>query len=207
MSLKYKEFYRRNLPHYQPEDSIFAITFCLAFNIPKEVLLDLKDEKRLYELEHENEKKTKFYKKYFEEFDAFLAKYEHPLKVGIEGDIASIIVKSLKFNDGVRYRLIAYCLMPNHVHLILIPLKDEDGNIFSIAKIMHSLKSFTSNECNRLLGLKGRFWHHESYDHQIRNDKDYTYQLNYLLQNPVTAGLVGNAQDWKNAWINESLNQ
>ncbi|MCF7913419.1 MAG: hypothetical protein K9M99_12905, partial [Candidatus Cloacimonetes bacterium] len=81
------------------------------------------------------------------------------------------------------------------LHLILEPCMKDDRWL-SIAEIMHSFKGYTANECNKILGRKGQFWQHGHYDHAIRDDKDYNYQVNYIKNNPVKAGLVEHWEDW-----------
>lgn len=61
---------------------------------------------------------------------------------------------------------------------------------------MHSLKGFTANSANRALGRSGPFWQHESYDRVVRNEEELTRIRNYVLSNPVKAGLVEAAGDW-----------
>ena len=174
MPLDYKEYYRRNSPHYQPEDSIFAITFRLANSLPKSVIEDLIIEKQIYDDECRNKQlsdnaKTQsgFYRKYFEDFDNFLITNQETPRYLAEAGVADIVKESLHHWDDLRYKLIAYCIMPNHVHLMILPLKDNDESFYSLTQIMHSIKSFTANKCNKLINNKGKFWANESYDHRI----------------------------------------
>lgn len=66
----------------------------------------------------------------------------------------------------------------------------------SLASILHSLKSFTSNQANKLLQRRGQFWEHESFDHSVRDEEEWARIIAYVLNNPVKAGLV---DDW-GAW-------
>jgi REP-associated tyrosine transposase len=63
--------------------------------------------------------------------------------------------------------------------------------------IMKSLKGYTAWECNRALGGKGTFWQPESYDHIVRDSEEFHRIVNYVLNNPVKAGLVKDWRDWK----------
>ena len=60
---------------------------------------------------------------------------------------------------------------------------------------MHSLKSFTGNECNRLLGRGSAFWQDESYDHWVRDDDELHRIIDYVESNPVKAGLVNKSTE------------
>jgi REP element-mobilizing transposase RayT len=88
--------------------------------------------------------------------------------------------------------------MPNHVHLLCTPAAGHD-----LAGIMHSLKSFTSNEANQLLGRKGRFWQKEYFDRYIRNARHFAKVVAYIENNPVKARLCEKAEDWPfgSAWF------
>ena len=62
--------------------------------------------------------------------------------------------------------------------------------------IVHSWKSFTSNQCNRLLGRTGSFWQKEPFDRYIRNERHYYQALNYIHYNPVKHDYVESPYDW-----------
>ncbi|MBI3821990.1 MAG: hypothetical protein HY289_04835 [Planctomycetes bacterium] len=74
---------------------------------------------------------------------------------------------------------------------------DETGDGDSpLAEIMHSLKSYTAHEANRILGRKGTFWQHESYDHWVRDEDELERIVAYIIGNPVGAQLVQRPHDW-----------
>lgn len=212
-NLKYKEAYSRNLPHFQPEGSIFAITFRLAFSLPAKTKRRLKEEKREYDRISKNLSGSElqaytneFDKKYFEEFDNFLDKYsKSPMWLSID-EIAQEVANSIHFQEHKLYILHAYCIMPNHVHMIIQPQKSQGEDFYSIAKILYSLKRYTANSCNKILKRNGQFWQHENYDHFVRDEKDLAYQIYYLLYNPVKAKLIDKTQNWKYTWTKDEYN-
>ena len=65
---------------------------------------------------------------------------------------------------------------------------------------MQSLKRHTGRESNKIINRLGSFWHEESYDHIVRNERELININNYIMNNPVKAGLVSNADDWKNRY-------
>jgi putative DNA methylase len=114
--------------------------------------------------------------------------------------VAGSVAESLHHRDGKVYRLDAFSIMKNHVHAVVKPLpilEGEESNYYSLASIMQSLKGYTSFMCNRLLGHKGEFWAHESYDHYIRSAEEWKRIVNYVLNNPVKARHVQNWREWK----------
>jgi REP element-mobilizing transposase RayT len=58
-----------------------------------------------------------------------------------------------------------------------------------MSTIVHSWKSFTAQECNKVLGRTGRFWQREPFDRYIRNERHFRNALTYIENNPVKAGL------------------
>jgi REP element-mobilizing transposase RayT len=149
--------------------------------------------------------KREFEKKYFEKFDDFLSKYKLSPDWLSNDSIANIVQQSIHFYNKKMYHLFAYCIMPNHVHLILQPLENENGSFFSISKIMYSIKRFSATNSNKVLNRQGAFWHHENYDHVIRDTTDFHYQINYLLSNPDKANLVDAIEKWKYSWVVSSV--
>ena len=91
--------------------------------------------------------------------------------------------------------------MPNHVHVVVQPFagrKNTGGTPVprsELPDILHSWKSFTAKEANKLLGRQGDFWQEEYYDHLIRNEADFRHAVRYVLDNPIKAGL----KNWK--WV------
>jgi putative transposase len=129
--------------------------------------------------------------------------------------VATLVADALHWRDGKAYRLDAFCIMSNHVHTVFEPhlseasfragRRKERGVSFEsrdppLDVIMHSLKSWTANQANRLLERAGQFWEHESYDHVVRNDEEFVRIVNYVVDNPVKAGLVRNWREWPWSW-------
>jgi putative DNA methylase len=106
-------------------------------------------------------------------------------------DVATMISNSLKFHHGRKYDLESLVIMPNHVHLLLTPIEG-----FHLDEIEHSIKSYTANEANKLLGRRGQFWAIESFDRYIRDWRHYCAVIRYIEDNPVKARLCREPQDW-----------
>lgn len=107
-------------------------------------------------------------------------------------DVARLLRDALQFFDGVRYRLIAWCVMPNHVHVLI-----ETWPSYPLDRVVHSWKSYVANRANVLLGRSGTFWMREYYDRVIRNEEHFRKAVEYIHENPVKAGLVEDARDWE----------
>lgn len=101
----------------------------------------------------------------------------------------------LHFKDK-RFYLWCGVIMPDHVHLLLTPKEDEAGQCYSLATILHSIKSFSAQKINKLLDRRGALWLDESYDRIVRDEKEFLEKWNYIRNNPVTKGLIEFPEDW-----------
>ena len=98
--------------------------------------------------------------------------------------VAGIVAAALRHFDRERYDLLAWCVMPNHVHAVF---RAAEGH--ELSAIMHSWKSFTAHAINRRLARTGPVWQQESYDHLVRDEVDLGNQVRYVAANPARARL------------------
>ena len=210
--LIFREFYKRNLPHFQPEDGLFFITIRVVNSLSKNVIEELKNQKLDFEQILKNTKEDRkqlvireFHKQYFNKFDDLLDRNDRKNKWLLNSNIQQIIKENLMHWNNIRFKLITYCIMPNHLHFIIKPIINSSGIYESLTEIMFGLKSYTANECNKILDRNGQFWQHESYDHYIRNNKELNFYVDYILKNPVKAGLVSNLELWEGNWLINDL--
>src|ERR1700759_864739 len=89
--------------------------------------------------------------------------------------------------------------MPDHVHLVLTPFEDEDG-LISLPEILQEIKSVSAHRINKYLGRKGSLWQQESFDRAMREVENTLGKLEYVLGNPVRAGLVNDPFDYRWLW-------
>jgi len=104
--------------------------------------------------------------------------------------IARVVQESLWHHDGVHYQLLAWVVMPNHVHALIEVWQTPLG------KILKSWKSYTAKEANKVLGCDGTFWQEDYFDRYIRDEDHFRRAVRYIENNPVKAGLVRSAADW-----------
>jgi len=193
---------RRNLPHWRQEEATYAVTFRTADSLPKQAvqayagqkahLQQLLDE----ELAAKEPAEHRVQQLRTDLADLYSNSIENVLDEGHgaselkQPEVAELVQNALKHFDGDRYDLLAWCIMPNHVHVVVRPLGNN-----TLSEILHSWNSFTGKAINKLLGRTGIFWQGEPYDHIIRDEKDYTNQVRYILENPRKAKL----NDWP--WV------
>jgi putative transposase len=107
--------------------------------------------------------------------------------------VADMIVEALHYNANTlgHYVLHAFAVMPNHLHVLVSPT-------IPLPKLTKSLKGITAKRANAMLGLTGKsFWQGESYDRLVRNQREFDRIQNYIEQNPVRAGLVKTASEYR----------
>ncbi|MEQ8787526.1 MAG: hypothetical protein RIC55_14575 [Pirellulaceae bacterium] len=218
-------FRRRRLPHWDVADATYFVTACLEGSIPTHGLESIREYRRELdarscppamtppEWEHHKHKLV------FAKIDKLLD--GDPVVRHLEQPwLASEVRTSLYHFAGTRYHLLAYVVMPSHLHWVFHPIPKwceslsrragfqparhsaksrQAGSLHYGGRrpkqrtprevIMHSIKSFTGNCCNKLLGSDNEFWQAESYDHWVRDDDELLRIIDYVEQNPVVAGL------------------
>ena len=195
------KYYRRNLPHYHPANATFFVTFRLAGSLPSEAIARLRaermqDEEFLLKIEDEKVRKERMaeqHERYFNKFDEMLDKAVNSQSWLKDERVADMVAAAMCFRDKKVYDLLAYCIMPNHVHVVFTV--ERSGA--SLYKVLQSLKAYTAGEANKILHKNGAFWQHESYDHVVRDGKELERTIDYVLYNPVKAGLVSSREQWK----------
>ena len=174
-------FYRRNLPHWHPEGAALLITWRLHGSLPGSFRVPLGPP-----VEKESAGRA------FQAFDAVLdAAASGPVGLKQPG-IAAWVVSTLRLGDSQQplYRLAAFVVMPNHVHVLLPPLAP-------VSRITQWIKGTTARQANRRLGrTSALFWQHESYDHWVRNQEEHPRIVRYIEFNPVAAGLAPRIEQW-----------
>ena len=189
---------RGELPHLKSEGGTYFVTFRQAGALPRDVLLRFKQEREALLgqamaakrplTRHEQEDLFRWYS---DRVDSYLDG-GHGESHLLRPVCARVVARAMKFFDGERYALGTWVVMPNHVHVVVRPKPPR-----SLSQILHSWKSFTAHEINKILPQKVvPFWQSESYDHLIRDDDDLQRCSFYTLMNPVNAGLCAEPHLW-----------
>ena len=179
---------KRNLPHWMLEGSIYWVTFRLSDSIPANKLAKWKNEYALWEKLNPKPWTNLQRQNYNEHFEKKIEKW---LDAGEgrcylrDASIRELVQKQILFFDRQRYQVIAFVIMPNHIHLLMRPVGE-----YNFANIMQRIKGSSARECNKLIGLTGKsFWQDESYDHIVRDEEQLRFYLQYIINNPIKAKL------------------
>lgn len=189
-----------NLPHWNCKNAVYHISFRLADSVPNKKREEWLKERVLLEDKinsYENNITEKILKEYQYLYSDRIEKY---LDSGfgacylVNGEIANLVSNALDYFEGNRYNLHAWCIMPNHVHVIVEPFETTNDNL---SKIVHSWKSFVAHKANKILKRNGEFWQHDYFNHIIRSYQSYLYQVQYVWTNPDNAGIKNWPYRWK----------
>ncbi len=182
---KNEEWHSRGyLPHRDAPGLVQSITFRLADSLPQTVLGRLTEElASLPEERRQNEREQRI-RDWLDQ--------GHGACYLAEERIATMVEGALLHFDGERYHLLAWCVMPNHVHVLIETMPEHP-----LAQVVHSWKSFMANQANKNLNHSGEFWQREYYDRYMRDARHLEQTIEYIEQNPVKAELVKNAMDWR----------
>ncbi|MGI4874213.1 MAG: REP-associated tyrosine transposase [Janthinobacterium lividum] len=184
--------YQRNLPHWLPAGETLFITFRLAGSLPAAVLDKLRAELENMPKTADPAERYARQKRYFGRFDEQLdAAQAGPVWLK-QPAIVGLVAQALHQADKQTYTLQCYCIMANHVHLVV----SLDDNAPSLTRTLQGIKSYTAYNANKLLQRTGQFWQRESYDHIVRDAAELERVIAYVLENPVKAGLVDDWQKW-----------
>ena len=147
-------------------------------------------------------------RKYRLAYDKILNKSKTPNISLITNENKTIIEEALQFWEGTRLKTHAWCIMSNHFHWIVSVFeKDENRKPVYLQDILHSIKLFTARNININEKRKGQLWVHESFDTTIRNERHFMNVVKYTINNPVSAGMVKDWQDWPATFVESELKE
>jgi len=174
-------FHTRRLPHWEPTDAEFFVTWRLFGSSPKAA-----------------HGAAPHLAEQVSAGAAFVA-FDRRLDCAVNGPlwlknpIVANLVRGVLLAGASEWRLYelsAWVVMPNHVHVLIRPL-------VPLGKALMNIKSASAREANAVLERTGKpFWQDESYDHFVRNDRERAAIIRYIHFNPVKAGLVKEPEDW-----------
>lgn len=212
--------YRGFLPHEECDHGVIFITYRLADSLPAYVLDELNDQlnRRRRELERiiipgnaagPAAREKEIGERLESERRQFI---DHYLDRGMGSsllkrpEIAELLVNNWHHFHGKKYELMAYTVMPNHVHILIRMFYLTEAHL---PDIIHSWKSYTSHQVAKLLKNDHTYcesfpnhqlWYWDYWDRMVRDEKHLWYTMNYIIGNPVKAGLCKQPEEWQYTW-------
>ena len=114
--------------------------------------------------------------------------------------VRDLVLRHCLHDHGVKLWMHGAVVMPDHVHLLFTPLRDDRGNPFGLAEIMHGIKGASAHRVNQALQRRGHVWQDESFDHILRSEENTRSKAEYICQNPERRGLVSGTDDYPWLW-------
>jgi REP element-mobilizing transposase RayT len=111
--------------------------------------------------------------------------------VFVDPAAAQVVFDALQFIRIRRAYLLAYAIMPDHLHALVVPRPS-----FTLSQLMQTLKGFSSRRINQIRGTRGPLWQQGYYDRVIRDDDQLETAIEYIEHNPVSAGIVAATKDY-----------
>jgi REP-associated tyrosine transposase len=199
---------RGYLPHFDSPEVTQHVTFHLADSLAKATLERMEEELRKLPVSRQDVARRKKIEAWIDAGHGSCM-LRDPL-------VAALVQNALLFFDGERYELLAWVIMPNHVHVLFRTVQG-----WTVAKVVASWKKFTARQicacrrnhgnanltigeeresANQEIGVpekKEPVWHREYWDRFMRDEDHFLQAVEYIHQNPVQAGLVAKAEDWR----------
>ena len=179
---------RRDLPHRDQEGATAFVTFRLADSVPGDLLESWHREKATFLENHpkpwDQATREEFQRRFPQRIESWLDQGSGSCFLATPA-VATLVERALRHFDGSRYVLDAWVIMPNHVHVLVKPLPGH-----RLEHILHSWKSFTAKEINKLSDRNGQVWQHESFDHLVRSPQQLEHLRQYIRDNPKKAGIT-----------------
>lgn len=201
---------QRKLPHWAQDGAVVFITWRTHDSMPQDVLTAWRAERNRWLVAHDIDPTIKGWKSCVqalppdvmaEYHDHFTTRWHEELDAGHgacvlrDPALAQIVHDSLLHFDGERYEMLSFVIMPNHVHL-LVCFSDKAA----LLEQCEPWKHFTGVQINRRLGVKGRFWQQDAFDHLVRHAAQFRRLQHYIAENPAHAGLqAGEALLWQSS--------
>ena len=179
-----------HLPHWHQDGKYVFVTFRLYDSLPQEKLQWLLEEKESWLKQHPQPWSEKTAKEYVDKFGKAVDRWldnnygDCLLK---QTSNRKIVEDALLFFNGERYDLVAFVVMPNHVHILM---KLKEG--YELVDIMRSIKSFTAKKINENESRTGPVWQSESYDRLIRDLDHFENVVRYIIANNKNLAWVTN---------------
>jgi len=216
------EFSRRQLPHYDIKGCTYFVTACLAGSIPAVGMHAIRRQAETVRRRPRPAATSTASWRSQLDWEAFQAGEDWLDSRSVvrwlrDRRLAAVLKAEILREQGVRYDVHAYVIMPSHMHLVFTPLvykplvctplsemsgqrpREDDaigGTRSPRVAIMRSIKGRSAVACNRLLGREGPFWQSESYDRVVRNEEEMEKVVHYVEMNPVKAGLCSSSEEW-----------
>ena len=170
-----------NLPHWRQDGAMYFVTWRTADSMPRERLDHWMEQRDAWLKAHPEpwslRDEEEYYRLFPDRWEAWLDE-GHGECLLAKPEVRQIVKEALRHEDGTKYRLEDFIVMPNHVHVLVSPLGKH-----TLSEITQAWKSTAAHRINKLLGRTGTFWQKESFDHIVRSAEQAQKFREYIQQN------------------------
>jgi REP element-mobilizing transposase RayT len=178
---------RNRLPHWQQGDVWCFVTWRLADALPSEILFKWKEERKLWLRQHpepwDEQTEAMYHRRFSRPLDQWLDQGRGACLLRNPA-CSSVVASALRHFDQERYLLRDFVVMPNHVHVLFLPLGQH-----RLSELVKGWKGFTARSINRETGGCGEVWQADYWDRLIRSGEHFERVVSYIGANPTKAGL------------------
>ncbi len=176
-----------NLPHWRQDGAMYFVTWRTADSMPRERVDQWMEQRDAWLKAHPEpwsmHDEQEYYRLFPDRWEAWLDE-GHGESLLARPEVRQIVEEVLRHDDGTKYRLEDFIVMPNHVHVLVSPLGKH-----TLSEITQAWKSTSAHPVNKLLRRTGTFWQKESFDHIVRSAEQVQKFRQYIQENPC--GLRG----------------
>ncbi|MDE5814105.1 MAG: transposase [Muribaculaceae bacterium] len=171
-----------NLPHMHQDGKMQYVTFRLADSLPASKQCELNKLVDSFKREHpepwNHDIQIEYWKIIGPQAERLLHNGYGSCLLRFP-EVRKVLIDTISHNDGIKYVVDAYVIMPNHIHMLICPIGKQ-----KIEDILHSIKGFSGYAINKLTCSSGQFWMRESFDRLVRSEAAYGHYLRYIISNP-----------------------
>ncbi len=175
--------HRGNLPHVRQENVIYFVTFRLGDSLPAERVAELRERRDEWLRRHPPPHTPMQQREYHA---IWTDRIERLLDAGYgacvlrDPEYRDMLESSLRHEDGVKYQLGEFVIMPNHAHVLVYTLPG-----FELSETIKAWKSVSARRVGKRLGRAGSYWMDEYFDHAVRSEESLCRFVDYIRQNPT----------------------
>ncbi len=191
------------LPHWEQDGRTYFVTFRTSDSLPKGLVGAFLEELDAWLKWHpkpwDEETETVYWNQFGYRSEKWLDE-SHGACLLRQSRLAEIVGNALQFHEGKLSKQHAWVVMPNHVHALFSTIGDG-----TLSKLLHSWKSFTSNEINQAVCASGSFWQKDYFDRLVRSTEHFWRCARYIRKNPCNLR-QGGFRLWESDWLAKGLN-
>ena len=193
-------FFRRNLPHWLVADKAYFVTLRLHGTLPRAVAEEMRREREQAQAGNTaGESMDALQRRHFLRIESLLDGLKCVGQGLCEPAVGSMMLGNLEWLRGRGWTIFAAVLMKTHAHLLM---RNHSGRTGELIGDLDAFKSFTGARANAITGGKGRYWARDDFDHWVRTPEAFDGFVQYVVQNPVEAGL---AKSWRDVTVHGQI--